>query len=87
MTTLTCDDLRSMAAEVALGILSGTERADALGHMEHCVACRVLVEGLAQTGDELLLLAPEAEPPMGFESGVVARMAGPEGRVEGIAGP
>jgi hypothetical protein len=87
MTTLTCDELRSMAAEVALGILSGAERADALGHMEHCVGCRVLVEGLAQTGDALLLLAPEAEPPMGFESGVVARVAGPEGRPESVAGP
>jgi hypothetical protein len=64
-----------MAAEVALEILSGAERADALGHMEHCVSCRVLVEGLAQTGDSLLLLAPEAEPPMGFESRVAAHVA------------
>ena len=76
MTTLTCDQLRAMAAEVALGILSGAERADALGHMEHCVGCRVLVEGLAQTGDSLLLLAPEADPPMGFESRVAASVAG-----------
>jgi hypothetical protein len=75
VTTLTCDELRAMAAEVALGILSGAERADALAHMEHCVSCRVLVEGLAQTGDSLLLLAPQAEPPMGFESRVAARVA------------
>ena len=47
MTTLTCNELRAMAAEVALGILSGAERADALGHMEHCVSCRVLVGGTA----------------------------------------
>jgi hypothetical protein len=87
MTTLTCDELRAMAAEVALGILSGAERADALGHMEHCVGCRVLVEGLAQTGDALLLLAPEAEPPIGFESGVAARVAGPGRRPESTAGP
>jgi hypothetical protein len=63
-----------MGAEVALGILSGPERADALNHMEHCVACRTLVESLAQTGDALLLLAPEADPPMGFESRVAARV-------------
>jgi anti-sigma-K factor RskA len=87
MTTLTCDELRAMAAEVALGILSGAERADALGHMEHCVGCRVLVEGLAQTGDSLLLLAPEAEPPLGFESGVAARVTGQDARLEGTAGP
>ena len=82
MTTLTCDELRAMAAEVALGILPGAERADALGHLEHCVGCRVLVEGLAQTGDALLLLAPEADPPMGFESRVAARVAGHADRPE-----
>jgi hypothetical protein len=87
MTTLTCDEVRSMAAEIALGILSGAERADALGHMEHCVSCRVLVEGLAQTGDALLLLAPEAEPPMGFESEVAARVVGAGGGPESTAGP
>jgi hypothetical protein len=82
MTTLTCDELRAIAAEVALGILSGAERADALGHMEHCVSCRILVEGLAQTGDSLLLLAPEADPPMGFESRVASLVAGPASRPE-----
>jgi hypothetical protein len=75
VTTLTCDELRAMAAEVALEILSGSERADALGHMEHCVGCRAFVESLAHTGDSLLLLAPEADPPMGFESRVAARVA------------
>ena len=74
MTILTCDQLRAVAAEVALGVLSGPERADALNHMEHCVGCRTLVESLAQTGDSLLLLAPEADPPMGFESRVAARV-------------
>ncbi|HEX4538956.1 MAG TPA: hypothetical protein VH112_01835, partial [Acidimicrobiales bacterium] len=70
------------AAEVALGILSGPERADALGHLEHCVGCRVRVEGLAQTGDSLLLLAPEVDPPMGFESRVAARVNGQADRAE-----
>jgi hypothetical protein len=78
MTTLTCDELRANAAEMALGILSGTERADALDHMEHCVSCRTLVEGLAQTGDSLLLLAPEADPPIGFETRVASRLADPQ---------
>jgi hypothetical protein len=74
MTDPTCNEFRSIAAEVALGVLSGSERADALAHMEHCVGCRALVESLAQTGDSLLLLAPEADPPMGFESRVAARV-------------
>ena len=84
MTTLTCDQLRTMAAEVALGIVSGADRADALDHMEHCVACRALVDELAQAGDSLLLLAPEAEPPMGFESRVAARL---EERATGLEAP
>jgi len=75
MTALTCNEFRAIAAEVALGILSGAERADALGHMEHCVSCRAVVEGLALTGDSLLLLAPEADPPLGFESGVASRVS------------
>jgi hypothetical protein len=78
MRTLTCDELRANAAEMALGILSGAERADALDHMEHCVSCRTLVEGLAQTGDSLLLLAPEADPPIGFEASVAALLADPQ---------
>jgi hypothetical protein len=65
------------AAELALGLLSGPERAEALAHLEGCAACRTTVEELADVADRLLLLAPEAEPPAGFESGVLARAGAP----------
>ena len=70
-------DRRDDAAELALGLLTGTDRADALEHLETCASCRTEVEGLAEISDRLLLLAPPAEPPPGFESDVLAAMRTP----------
>jgi hypothetical protein len=66
--------VQANAAELALGVLSGSERADTLAHLETCHACRALVEDLSDVADGLLLVAPEAEPPAGFESAVLARV-------------
>jgi hypothetical protein len=74
------DRVQEAAAELALGLLSGPERADALVHMESCAACRTTVEELSDVADAMLLLAPEAEPPVGFETGVLARLDGRETR-------
>jgi hypothetical protein len=74
------DRVQEGAAELALGLLSGPERADALAHMEGCGSCRTLVEELADVADRMLLLAPETEPPAGFETGVLARLDGKERR-------
>jgi anti-sigma-K factor RskA len=63
-----------VAAELALGTLAGDERADAIAHLAGCVDCRVLVEQLSEVADSLLLLAPEADPPLGFETRVAARL-------------
>jgi hypothetical protein len=73
------DDVHANAAELALGLLSGDERAEALAHLEGCHSCRALVEDLSEVADGLLLLAQEAEPPAGFESAVLARV-GERGR-------
>jgi hypothetical protein len=73
--TMTCADVRAAAAELALGMVSGVERAAALEHLAGCPACRAEVESLADVADALLLLAPQAEPPLGFETRVVDRMA------------
>lgn len=67
------EGVQQAAAELALGLLSGPERADALVHLEMCAVCRTTVDELADVADHLLLLAPEAEPPAGFESRVLAR--------------
>lgn len=62
-----------LAPEMALGTISGEERAQALEHMTTCTRCRLLVEELSQVSDALLLVAPEAEPPVGFESRALLR--------------
>jgi hypothetical protein len=73
-----CDDLRDVAPDVALGLLTGEERAEALAHLQGCEACRAEVASLAGTADEVLLAAPEAEPPPGFRSAVLARLTSEE---------
>jgi hypothetical protein len=71
---MSCDRTRELAAELALGILDGEQRAQALRHVAECRECRRAVEELTAVADELLMLAPEREPPAGFESRVLARL-------------
>ena len=66
-----CDEVRALAPELALGLVSGAERADALAHVDTCSGCRAVLEDLARVADSLLVLAPEMEPPPGFESRVL----------------
>jgi hypothetical protein len=74
---MSCEHTRQTAAELALGIADGADRAQALRHIAECAECRRAVEELSQVADELLMLAPEREPPMGFESRVLARLQPP----------
>jgi hypothetical protein len=53
--------------ELALGILSGRERAAVLEHVAQCPRCSTEMERLTPISDGLLALAPEMEPPVGFE--------------------
>lgn len=71
---MTCADVEALASELALGTVSGAERAGALDHLAGCAACRELVDQLSRVADSMLLLAPAVEPPPGFESKVLARM-------------
>jgi hypothetical protein len=71
------EETQSLAAELAMGVATGVERARALSHLEDCHDCRANVAGLAEVMDELLLLAPEREPSAGFESRTLARLAHP----------
>jgi Putative zinc-finger len=70
-----CDDVRELAPELALGVTTGEERAEALGHLAGCGDCRRAVGELSEVADELLMLAPAEEPPPGFESRVLQRIA------------
>jgi anti-sigma-K factor RskA len=66
-----CEETRAMAAELALGIVEGEERGRALQHLAECPECRAEVEKYSELADELLLLAPQREAPVGFESRVL----------------
>jgi putative zinc finger protein len=69
-----CEEVRELAADVALGIADGEQRAEVLRHISTCGECRRFVEELSEVTDELLMLAPVQEPPAGFESRVVERL-------------
>jgi len=71
---MTCDEIRDLAPEIALGLAEGEERAEALRHLSGCSECRHAVEQFTQVADELLMLAPAQEPPAGFESRVIEAM-------------
>jgi hypothetical protein len=66
-----CEQVRELAPELALDIAGGEERDAALRHLGGCSGCRQLVSELSSVGEDLLLLAPAREPPVGFESRVL----------------
>jgi hypothetical protein len=68
------DEIRELAPELALGILEGEQRGRALQHLADCPDCRRYVEKLSDVADELLLLAPHRESPVGFESRVLGKV-------------
>ena len=75
-----CAQVRELAPELALGIAEGEERDAALRHLDGCSGCRQLVSELSSVGDELLQLAPAHDPPVGFESRVLAEVTVPPRR-------
>jgi hypothetical protein len=64
------DDL----AELALGVLTGRDRARALSHVESCPSCADELEQLSRVADTVVQAAPEVEPPLGFEVRLFERM-------------
>lgn len=68
---MTCAELREAAPELALGILTGPERARALAHLERCSDCQADVEDLTLVVDGVVGLTPAVEPPVGFEDGAL----------------
>ncbi|HEY2654743.1 MAG TPA: hypothetical protein VGI55_03075, partial [Solirubrobacteraceae bacterium] len=69
-----CARIREALPEVALGIADGQQRALALEHIARCPDCRRALEQLSTLADELIALAPEREPPPGFENRVLDRL-------------
>jgi hypothetical protein len=72
--SMSCAEFHDSAAELALGVLTGRERAEALAHLDHCEACREHVRQLTMTSEQMLGLLPTAEPPAGFETRVMDRI-------------
>jgi anti-sigma-K factor RskA len=85
--SMSCDEFAAVAAELALGVLTGRERAAALAHLDGCESCRELVRELTTTGEELLALLPSREPPAGFETRVLERIGLPAPASHGRPGP
>ena len=77
LNDMRCAELADVAAELALGVLTGRERAMAVAHLDRCDACREDVRQLMATGEQLLELLPPAEPPAGFETRVLERLGLP----------
>jgi Putative zinc-finger len=62
-----CEAIQDDLAELALGVLSGRRRSEVLRHVESCSRCTGELERLSIVADALVHLAPEVEPPIGFE--------------------
>ncbi|POX62733.1 hypothetical protein C3492_16160 [Streptomyces sp. Ru62] len=70
-----CEKLREIGPELALGVLPGRERAEAVAHLDRCADCREYIRQLTLVGDRLAGLLPDREPPPGFETRVARGLA------------
>jgi hypothetical protein len=71
---MTCAEVRELAPELALGILSGAERAEVVLHLNGCARCQAYVAELTEAADAIPQLVPEVEPPTGFEARTLRRL-------------
>jgi hypothetical protein len=69
-----CELIQDELAELALGALDGRSRSEALEHVGSCPRCRATLDHLSGVTDTLLQLAPEVEPPLGFEIRLVEKL-------------
>jgi Putative zinc-finger len=69
-----CEHIQDELAELALGALDGRSRSEALEHVASCPRCRATLDQLSGVTDTLLQLAPEVEPPLGFEIRLVEKL-------------
>jgi hypothetical protein len=69
-----CGEYSDNLAELALGILTGRERAATLAHVDSCTRCAEELEQLSHVSDAVVSIAPDAEPPVGFEVRLFSRM-------------
>jgi len=71
---VTCAMFDDAVEELAVGLIAEPHRTDLVAHAARCPRCQSALDGLVPVVDRLLLQAPEAEPPGGFESRALARL-------------
>ena len=69
-----CEQHQEALSELALGVLTGRDRARALDHVDSCPRCAEELEQLSRAADAIVQAAAEAEPPLGFEVRLFERM-------------
>ncbi len=69
-----CEVIRDDLPEMAFGTLSGHRRSEVLSHVRSCLRCSAELEQLSTVADSLLQLAPQVEPPLGFELRLAQRL-------------
>lgn len=60
--------------DLVLGNAEGPRRTAMVAHLARCAACRAELDALTADVGTLLTLAPEVQPPLGFEQRALARM-------------
>ena len=68
-----CEEVRADLHEFALGTSSGRARSRVIDHLTSCAPCRAELQALTTVADALLTLAPQSEPPWGFEQRLIDR--------------
>jgi predicted anti-sigma-YlaC factor YlaD len=74
MSTSSCTSVREQAPDLALGALTGPERAEVVAHLDGCPSCQALVSEYAAVADALLDLVPAAAPASELATPVLAAM-------------
>ena len=71
---MTCAEFSDQVAELALGVIDARESDALLAHAAGCASCRAELDELTAIADRTATIAPEAEPPVGFEQRALAAM-------------
>ena len=75
-----CEQFDLKAEVLALGMVDEPMRGQLLAHAANCPTCQLLLDGLGTVIDRLLLVAPQEEPPAGFESRALDRIGPPSAK-------
>jgi hypothetical protein len=71
---MSCEGFQEDLTAIALDSLSGRRRSEVLSHVESCQRCAIELEQLSMVADAVLHLAPEEDPPVGFELRLAQRL-------------